>query len=380
MFHVIPAGSWTMSVQKLIEKHKLLECIHCGICTGSCPVSRKANLNIRKYMREISVGGQLVIHPQNELWSCTTCATCGIRCPKEINPFDFLIDIRGLAVEKGQIATTLRDALESTFKNGNPWGRIRSKRSEWAQDLNIKHVSQGADLLYFVGCTPAYDPRIHDVTKSFVKCLEKAGINFGTLGDEENCCGNEIYGMGEKGLFEFLVEENKKLFNKYNVSRIVTSCPHSYNSFKKKYGELGIEVLHHSQLLAKLLEEGKVKPTLEIDKTVIYHDPCFLGKQNDVYDEPREVIRRIPGVKLLEFDRSRERSLCCEGGGGRMWIDIPGERLAEVRVKDAVDAGAEILVAACPFCLLTFEDAIKTTGLENKLQVLDIVELLAQAI
>ncbi len=369
-----------MSVQELVEKHKLLECIHCGICTGSCPVSRKANLNVRKYMREISVGGKLVIHPQNELWSCTTCATCGIRCPKEINPFDFLIDLRGVAVERGQIATTLRDALESTFKNGNPWGRIRSKRSEWTQDLNIKHISQGADLLFFVGCTPAYDPRIQEVVRGLVKCLDHAEVNFGTLGDEENCCGNEIFGMGEKGLFEFLVEENKKLFSKYNVNKIVTSCPHSYNSFKSKYGEMGIEVLHHSQLLADLMKNGKVKPALKVEKTVIYHDPCFLGKQNDIYEEPREIIQNIPGVKLLEFDRSRERSLCCEGGGGRMWIDIQGERLAEVRVKDAAAAGADVLAVACPFCLLTFEDAVKTTGLEGKLEVKDIAEILSQAL
>ncbi len=369
-----------MNVQELVQKHKLLECIHCGICTGSCPVARKANLNVRRYMREVSAGGELAIHPQNELWSCTTCATCGIRCPKEIIPYDFLIDIRSLAVEKGQIASTLRDALESIFKNGNPWGRIRSKRSEWAQSLNIKHVAEDVDFLYFVGCTAAYDPRVQDVARSLVKCFERARVSFGTLGNEENCSGNEVYGMGEKGLFEFLVEENMKLFSKYNVKQVVTNCPHSYHSFKNRYGQTNFESIHHTQLLADLISKGELTPSKEISKTVIYHDPCFLGKQNEVYDEPRKVIESIPGIKLVEFDRSRERSLCCEGGGGRMWIDIPGERLAEVRVKDAVAAGAQILAIACPFCLLTFEDAAKTTGLESKIQVLDIAELLSQAI
>lgn len=369
-----------MNVQELVQKHKLLECIHCGICTGSCPVARKANLNVRKYMREVSVGSKLTIHPQNELWSCTTCATCGIRCPKEINPYDFLIDIRSLAVEEGQIATTIRDALESIFKNGNPWGRIRSKRSEWTQNLNVKHASEGVDFLYYVGCTPAYDPRIQNVAKDFAKCLQKAQVNFGTLGDEENCCGNEVYGMGEKGLFDFLVEENTKLFNKYDVKQLVTSCPHSYHSFKNRYGQTNFEVLHHTQLLADFIGKEQLKFSKQLDKTIIYHDPCFLGKQNDVYDEPRKVVESIPGAKLVEFERSRERSLCCEGGGGRMWIDIQGERLAEVRVKDAADAGAEILAVACPFCLLTFEDAVKTTGLEGKLQILDIAELVSQAI
>jgi Fe-S oxidoreductase len=370
----------TMNVQELTQKHKLLECIHCGICTGSCPVARKAHLNVRKYMREVSANGKLIIHPQDELWSCTTCATCGLRCPKEINPYEFLIDVRSLAVEEGQIATTLRDALESTFKNGNPWGRIRSKRSEWAQGLDIKHASQGVEFLYYVGCTSAYDPRVQNVAKGMAKCLKGAGVDFGTLGDEENCCGNEVFGMGEKGLFDFLVEENVKLLNKYSVKQVVTNCPHSYHSFKNRYGQTSFEVLHHTQLLADLVNKGKLKFSNAVAKTVIYHDPCFIGKQNNVYDEPRRVLENLPGVKLVEFERRRERSLCCEGGGGRMWVDIPGERLAEVRVKDAADAGAEILAVACPFCLLTFEDAVKTTGLEGKLQILDVAELVAQAI
>lgn len=369
-----------MNAQELVQKHKLLECIQCGVCTGGCPVSRKANLNIRKYMREVAVTGKLTVHPQNELWSCTTCSTCEIRCPKGLNPYEFLIDIRSVAVEEGKIAPTIRDALESIFKNGNPWGRIRSKRSEWAQGLDVKHISEGAEILYFVGCTPAYDPRVQEVAKSLVECFKKAKVNFGILGDEENCCGGEVYGMGEKGLFEFLVEENMKLFNKYSIKQVVTCCPHSYHSFKNRYKQTGFEVQHHSQLLASLIENGRLTFSREINKKVIYHDPCFLGKQNGVYDEPRKVIESIPGVKLIEFDRSRERSLCCEGGGGRMWIDIPGERLAEVRVRDAVEAGAEVLATACPFCLLTLEDAVKTAGFEGKIQIMDIAELLSQAI
>ncbi len=369
-----------MNAQELVQKHKLLECIQCGMCTGSCPVARKANLNVRRYMREVSASGKVSIHPQDELWSCTTCATCGIRCPKELVPYDFLIDIRSLVVEKGQIAPTLRDALEEVFKNGNPWGRIRGKRSEWAEGLNIKHASQGVGILYFVGCTPAYDPRVQEVARSLVRCFEKAGIDFGTLGNEENCCGNEVYGMGEKGLFEFLVEENTKVLNKYNVKQVVTSCPHSYHSFKNRYGQTSFEVLHHAQLLADAIDNGKIAFSRKLNKTVIYHDPCFLGKQNGVYSEPRRVLESIPGVELVEFDRSKERSLCCEGGGGRMWVDIPGERLGETRVRDAAEAGAEVVATACPFCLLTFEDAVKTTGLEGKIQVMDIAELLSQTI
>jgi len=369
-----------MSVQELIQKHKLLECIQCGMCTGGCPVSRKSNLNVRKYMREIALTNRPKLYPQNELWSCTMCSTCGVRCPKDLSPFEVVIDIRSTAVEEGQIAPTIRDALESIFKNGNPWGRIRGKRSEWAQGLNIRHVSQGADILYFVGCTPAYDPRVQEAARNLAKCLDRAGVNFGTLGDEENCCGNEVYGMGEKGLFEFQVEENVKLFSKYNVRQIVTSCPHSYHAFKNRYGQMTFEVKHHTQLFAELVEKGKLELSKEVDKAVIYHDPCLLGKQNGIYDEPRKVIQSIPGVKFLEFDRNRERSLCCEGGGGRMWVDIPGERLAEIRMREAVEAGAEVLATACPFCLLTFEDAAKTAGFEGKIRVMDVAELLSEAL
>ncbi len=350
------------------------------MCTGSCPVAKKANLNIRRYMREVSALGKLVMHPPNELWSCTTCSTCGIRCPKDLNPYEFLIDIRSMAVEEGQIAPTIRDALESIFKNGNPWGRIRGKRTEWSQGLNVKHVSQGAEILYYVGCTPAHDPRVQNVAKSLVKCFEVAGLNFGVLGEEENCCGSEVYGMGERGLFEFLVEENMKIFGKYGVKQVVTSCPHGFHAFKNRYNQTSFEPLHHTQLLAKLIETGKLKPSKEVAKKVIYHDPCYLGKQNNIYDEPRKVIESIRGVALLEFDRSRSRSLCCEGGGGRMWVDIPGPRLAEIRVKEAVDVGAEILAVACPFCMLTMEDAVKTTGNEGKIQVMDVAELLALAL
>jgi Fe-S oxidoreductase len=295
-------------------------------------------------------------------------------------PFEFLIDIRSMAVEQGQVAPTIRDALESIFKNGNPWARIRNKRSEWSQGLNVKHISQGAEVLYYVGCTSAYDPRIQGVAKSLAMCLEKAGVNFGVLGDEENCCGSEVYGMGEKGLFDFLVEENMKLFGKYDVKQMVTSCPHGFHAFKNRYNQSSVDVQHHTQFLAKLVDNKRLNFTKEVNKKVIYHDPCFLGKQNGIYDEPRKVIESVPGVKLLEFDRSRARSLCCEGGGGRMWVDIPGPRLAEVRVKDAVAAGADILAVACPFCLLTIEDAVKTTGNEGKIQIMDIAELLALAL
>jgi len=369
-----------MSLQEIIQRHNLFECIQCGVCTGGCPVSKKVNLNIRRYMREVAVLGRITIHPPNELWGCTTCSTCGVRCPKQLKPYEFLIDIRSIVVERGEVAPTIRDALESVYMNGNPWGRVRGKRIEWCSDLNVKHFSQGAEILYYVGCTTSYDMRAQNVARSLAKCLNSAKVNFGILGEGENCCGSEVYCMGEKGLFDYLVEENTKIFNKYNIKEIIVNCPHGFDAFKNRYKQESFVVWHHSQFLAKLIDEGKFSLFRCLTLFVFYHDPCYLGKRNNVFEEPRKVIENISGVKLLEFDRSRGRSICCEGGGGRMWIDVPGPRLAEIRVKEAVEVGAEILAVACPFCLLTMEDAVKTTGNDEKIKVMDIVEILALAL
>jgi Fe-S oxidoreductase len=224
--------------------------------------------------------------------------------------------------------------------------------------------------------------------------FDQAGVDFGTLGNEEICCGSEMRRMGEEGLFEFLVEDNLALFQQHDIKRMVTTSPHCYNSFKTEYEGLDVEVQHYTQLLADLIERGKIAFSGEVNKVVTYHDPCYLGKQNQIYDEPRAILQSIPGLQFVEFDRSRERSVCCEGGGGRMWVEAAalteaaaptgassasGERLAEIRVKDALDLGAEVIATACPFCMLTLEDAVKTTGVEDSIEVLDVVELLAQA-
>lgn len=371
--------------QTFAEKFDLFGCIQCGKCTGGCPISLKSSLNIRRLVYEaIMRESNESIFEMPALWDCTTCATCSLRCPKGVEPADVVIGMRSLLIEEGRVQTTIRDALESIFKNGNPWGRIRDKRSEWQEGLKIKNFSEGqsAKILYFVGCTPAYDPRLQAAAKSMVKCFDRAGVDFGTLGNEETCCGNEVRRMGEGGLFEMLVEDNSSLFKKYRIEKMVTTSPHCYNTFKNEYSGIDFQVQHYTQFVSELIKQGRLTFSKELEKVVTYQDPCFLGKQNDIYDEPRMIIESIPGVKFLDMDRSRERSLCCEGGGGRMWVEASytGERLAEVRVKDAVSMGAEILATACPFCLLTLEDAVKTTGNEEKIQVKDIMELVAEAI
>jgi len=324
-----------------------------------------------------------------ELWDCTTCKTCTLRCPRGLKPMDLVIGMRGTLVEEGHIPKTIIEAMEGAYKHGNPWGKPKNKRVEWTkslpEDLKIKDFSKGdrAEYLYFVGCTASSDPRIQEVAKSLLFGLQRTEVDFGILGNEEMCCGNEIRRMGEAGLFEELVQENIQRFDSYRVENIITMCPHGLNVLKNEYPQGRFNVQHTTQLLAKRLEEGKLSFEREIKKVVTYHDPCFLGKQNSVFDEPRMLLRAIPGLTFKELDRSRERSLCCEGGGGRMWVESSseaGQRLAEIRVNDAVELGAEILATACPFCILTLEDAVKTSGHEEKIKVMDVMELLAEAI
>ena len=372
--------------ETFVEKYDLFACIQCGKCTGGCPVSLKSPLNIRRLIYETLLFPELEeVDGLKGLWDCTTCRTCMDRCPKGVKPMELIIGMRGLLVEEGRIETTIRDALESVFKHGNPWGRIRDKRSDWAEGLpvrNIAEVDGVVDVLYFVCCTAAYDPRVSEVARAMVRSFNAAGVDFATLGNEENCCGSEVRRMGEEGLFEMLVENNTNLFKDLSFNRMVTTSPHCFNAFKNEYGDLGFEVLHYTQFVKELIDQGRLTFSKGIDQVVVYHDPCFLGKQNGIFDEPRQILSSIPGLQLVEFDRCRERSLCCEGGGGRMWIEATGggERLAEIRVRDAAELGAQVIAVACPFCLLTLEDAVKTTGLEEKLVVKDIMELVAEAL
>ena len=365
----------------LCKELELYECIQCGKCTGGCPVSVRSPLNPRRLIYEALLGERFNPVERTEIWECTTCATCAERCPKEVRPYEVILALRSDVVESGRVKPSVRDALESTFMHGNPWGRVREKRTEWLGDLHITVLEEGdkTDLLYYICCTAAYDPRIQELSRGMVTVLQKTGIDFSILGNEESCCANEMNELGEKGLFEMAQKKNMESFGKFSFPMMITISPHCYHAFNNEYSDLQFQVFHYTQLFSRWIRESKLKFKGELVKKVTYHDPCFLGKQNKIFDEPRHIIQSLPGVEFLEMDRSRERSLCCEGGGGRMWMESESseERLAEVRVKDAVQMGAEIIATACPFCLLTLEDAVKTTGNEEKIEVRDIVELVS---
>lgn len=365
------------------REHELFACVQCGKCTGGCPMTLKTKLNPRSLiLRILTAGDGFDLEPFEELWDCTTCSTCAKRCPKNVSPMDAIIGMRSAIVEKGKIHPNVKTALESTFRQGNPLTMPRDQRGAWAADLGLKPMADGAEYFYYVGCTPSYDPRGQKVARSLVKVLQKAGVDFGILGNQENCCGSEVRRLGEAGLFEMLSEDNTETYKSLGVSKMFTTSPHCYNVYINDYPKNGMQVQHYTQLLAGLVEGKKLELSGKLEKTITYHDPCYLGKHNGVFDEPRAVLAAIPGAKLVEMDRSREKSLCCEGGGGRMWLEgtNPGTRLAQMRVKEALETGAQVLATACPFCLLTLEEAVKHLNADDRLKVMDIAELVAEVL
>ncbi|MEM2211177.1 MAG: succinate dehydrogenase iron-sulfur subunit [Nitrososphaerales archaeon] len=386
-------------VEYLQEKNQLKRlllyamCIKCGACYASCPLMIKNErflgpevlTKVYRYIsdsRDEGIDERLPIIDSSidGCWNCTTCSTCKLNCPKEVNTLDSIIETRSLIVERGMIQDTIREALESTYLNGNPWGGSKWDRTAWMKGLEIKNLTLGekADLLYFVGCTPAYENRAQRIAKALTRILQNTNVDFGILGDEEVCCGNEIYNLGEKGLFEMLKEKNLELFNKYNITRLITSSPHCFNAFKNRYGKISFEVQHYTQYIAELIDKDKLKFSKKIEKKVTYHDPCYLGKINGIYDAPRKIIENIPGIKFEEMPRSKRMSLCCEGGGGLMWVKVAAPRLGEFRVKEALEIGAESILTACPFCFIMLDDAIKM--INANIELIDVSELVLSAI
>jgi len=337
-------------------------CIQCGKCTGSCPESGRTPFNIRMLMRKT----QCHYHIEDSLpWYCTSCGACTIRCPRDVKPSEVIIELRAAFVEEGDIPLSIQKALENTMVQRNPWGRSRAKRGAWAEKLDVPHVNDTASKrLLFTCCIQAYDPRCMVIPQNIARIFNKAGLEFGTLGEEEACCGNEIRRIGESGLFEELQEENTSTFQEYGVQEIITLSPHCMNTLKKEYGDLGIKVRHYTEVLAELIKNGSLSFSVPYPKKVIYHDPCFLGKQNQIFDAPRNILTAIDGLELLEFSRARETSLCCEGGGGRMFYETEtsGERNSDKRITEAIEKGADLICTSCPFCVMTLEDPATEKG------------------
>jgi len=286
-------------------------------------------------------------------------------------------------VERGKVPSAVKEFLENIQRQGNPYGTSKSKRGEWSDGTGIEQY-QGQDYLYYVGCIGSYDTRAQETAKTLGKVLQKAGASFGVLGNEESCEGNEVNMIGEKALFEMIAEENIAQFKDLGIQRIVTLSPHSYNAIKNEYPryEGRFEVLHQTQFLQNLINDSSLDISKGFNAKVTLHDPCFLGRWNGEYEASRAVLRAIPGIELIEMERNRDSSLCCGGGGGNFYIDFLGgsaDSPSRRRVREAIETGANVLAVACPNCLTMLEDAVKAEGLEDKLSVRDISEIVGEA-
>lgn len=389
------AEEFTQSHAELKKYWDLSLCIKCSICYSACPAAiderflgpstYATNYRFIEDSRDEGQDKRLKAMTGN-LWLCTSCNSCTKFCPKLVDSSSSIVAERGLLVETGEIPKTVKDVLESVVKYHNPMGMHPSKRMEWAKDLKVKAFPEvtKADTLCFVGCAPAYDPRSQAIARSMVSVFDHLGLDFATLGNEEQCSGDHILRMGERGLFEMVAEHNIAMFEKFDAHRMVTLCPHCFNTFKndKPYAEKKLNVQHYTQFLADTLRNGKLKPSKPVNRKVTYHDPCFLGKRNEVYDAPREVLRAIKGLKFVEMKRNRANSFCCGGGAGRTWTEeaVPEKRPSMDRVREALNLGVDVIATACPFCVTTLEDAVKVLDVENKIVVMDLLELLKEAL
>lgn len=372
-------------------------CFRCGYCKFP---SNYSALNCPSYRRfrldTYSTGGRLWLinawlknevewseHLADILYSCTTCKNCVEHCPMGFasDIVDWIVSARSDMVEQGKIPPRVSRFLEAVNGYSNPLKLLRSDRAAWAN--GTKRYAPGDEYLLYVGCLGSYDENGQKMAKSLVDVLKTAGVSFGILGNDEECCGNEVYMLGEMGLFQNLVEKNSHKFQQLGVQKVITLCPHGYNTIKNKYpkSDGSFEVFHYTQLLCDLVKKNKIKPSRNKTR-VTYHDPCFLGRYNNIYDEPRQVLQSIPGVELVEMERNRKDAFCCGGGSGNFVMDLLAggkESPARVRVREAYATGADTLAVACPSCLTMFTDAVKAEDLDGKLAVKDISQLIKES-
>ena len=355
-------------------------CFQCGLCDAVCPWNRVRDFSMRKLIREAAFG--LTEIDGEDLWRCTTCGNCPTQCPRGVKQIDVAVALRRVATEYEVFPASVksaRTARASLISEGNPLQGERKNRSQWAKDQSIKPFSEEMEALYFVGCYLSYDPRMKKVAVATASILKKAGVEFGILGDRESCCGESIRKAGSEEVFKTLAKDNIKTFIEKGVKKIIVSSPHCYHTFKNEYPEFMVhfEVVHMNQYLMDLIEDGRLELKGEFSKRVTYHDPCYLGRHNGIYDEPRNILNRVPGLELVEMENFRKNSLCCGGGGGRIWMDTPKEeRFSDIRLEQAKAAGASILATSCPYCITNFEESRLNLEYEDIVEIKDITEII----
>jgi len=384
-------------------------CTECGRCQVVCPAHmagtplnpKRLILDLRDHMTdqagdilaytnghqadELHMVGEVIT--RDTLWSCTTCRACVDECPVLIEHVDTIIDMRRyLTLNLGDVPSTAGLSLQNLNRAGNPWGQPATTRSDWARGLDVPMMADKgeADVLWWVGCAGSYDERSQQVSKALARIFSAAQVDYAILGEEETCSGDLARRMGDEYTFQVMAKQNVETLKQYQFKRIVTACPHCFNTLSNEYPSFGgeWEVVHHSQFIGELISAGRVKLAQSLDRTITFHDSCYMGRYNRVYEAPRDVIKAIPGVHLVEMSRSREKGLCCGGGGGGSWLEPFGERrIQEMRLEEAEEVRPDIVASACPFCMLMFGLGGKTLKFDEKgIELKDVAELVAEAV
>ncbi|MCC6905186.1 MAG: (Fe-S)-binding protein, partial [Anaerolineae bacterium] len=379
-------------------------CTECGRCQAACPAymagtplnPKQIILDIRagldRYSPVLLNGGgsttpltREIISP-DALWACTTCRACVHECPVLIEHVDSIVDMRRyLALTEGDVPDLLGMAMQQAERAGNPWGNPKGSRMDWAAELDVPVIAQKkkADVLYWVGCAGAYDPESQKTARAVVQILQAAGVDFAVLGEEERCNCEWARRAGNEYLFQEATHSNIAVMDKYEFNVVLTHCPHCFNTFKNEYPQFGGDytVVHHSAYIAGLIYNGQLKLTKPLNEVVTYHDSCYLGRYNDLYEDPRLMLRSVQGITTIEMERSRDRGLCCGGGGAQVWFETHQEiPVNQIRLNEALETGAQTISTACPFCTIMLGSAAQSAGVAEQVKVQDVAVIVAGAL
>jgi len=397
-------------------------CTECGRCTSACPANITGKLlnpkliitKIRKRTEEKgpvevnktddqTVLNKNLVHDfitPEELWACTTCMACVQECPVMIDHITPIIDMRrDLVMMESDFPPEMNTVFRNLENNESPWAFGAAQRNDWIDELSDELAKEGKenhliklsnigsadglDVVFWSGCAGAFDKRYRNVTKSFAQLLNKAGVNYGVLGSEEKCTGDPARRLGNEFLAQTFIQQNAETLKKFNVKKVVTACPHCMHTLKNEYGKFGVdlEVTHHTEFIDDLIREKKITPTVENKETVTYHDSCYLGRYNDIYEQPRESVKSIPGINIVEMSRSKDRGFCCGAGGGRMFLEeTEGKRVNIERTEEALETGAKTIVSACPFCMTMLSDGVKAKEKSEEVKVKDVAEIVLESL
>ncbi len=374
----------------------LFTCTECGRCTDNCPANavgkplspKMISMELRDFgyqnssrskkenLKTAAIPGDII--RDEAFWSCTTCGACEEECPVFIEHIDRIVELRRRRV---LMESSFPPEIEQAYRNmetyGDVWGTGSALRADWTRGFNVKTLREDPDIdiLYWVGCAGAFDSRSQQVAISLVKILKAAGINVGILGAEESCCGDYARRTGNEYLFQALAKKNIDTLKKYNIEKILVSCPHGYNTMKNEYPQLGgsFEIIHATEFIYHLLDEGKLSLSKALNKTVAYHDPCYLGRHNGIYEVPRKILSLIQGVTIVESEKNRDKSFCCGAGGGHFWMESSGPRINDMRTDQLLEKSPEMITTACPYCLVMLEDGIESKEMKGQVLSKDII-------